>query len=234
MPVRSRAGALMLVCVAALALASCGGHPSTRVLFIGNSFTFYNGGIDAQLVHLAPSSVTSTIAVGGYTLERHFQEGTVPQTIRDGHWNYVVLQEQSQLPVINPGMFRQGVTELDRVIVASGAKAVLLMTWQRPDSVSEGVTTANLAAAYDAVGADLGIKVAPVGQAFADALAQRPDLLLYSQDGHPTMDGTYLAACVVYETIYGRSPVGLTYADSSISPELRIFFQEMAAQSLTG
>jgi hypothetical protein len=44
--------------------------------------------------------------------------------------------------------------------------------------------------------------------------------------------GTYLAACVVYETILGRSPVGIADADKSISAELRDFFQQIAAQSL--
>jgi len=232
MRMRARAAAIVLVCVVSLAFASCGGHPATRVLFVGNSFTFYNGGIDAQLARLAPSVRASSVAVGGYTLDRHWHGGTVPQAIRDGHWTYVVLQEQSQLPVIDPAMFRQGVTELDRAIAASGARTILLMTWERPDSVGEGVTTANLAAAYDALGAELKIKVAPVGLAFADALAQRPGLVLYGPDGHPTVAGTYLAACVVYETILGRSPVGIADADKSISAELRDFFQQIAAQSL--
>ena len=58
--------------------------------------------------------------------------------------------------------------------------------------------------------------------------------MLYRPDGHPTVAGTYLAACVVYETILGRSPVGIAYADKSISPELRDFLQEIAAQSLVG
>jgi len=48
--------------------------------------------------------------------------------------------------------------------------------------------------AYNLAGAELNAKVAPAGLAFAQALRQRPDLALYSQDGHPTMVGTYLAA----------------------------------------
>jgi hypothetical protein len=234
MRVKVRAGALLVVCAIGLALASCGGQPSTRVLFIGNSFTGFNGGIDTQLAHLAPSSKTSSIAAGGYTLEKHWNVGGAPQAIRDGHWAYVVLQEQSQLPVLDPALFREYVTKFNQEIERSGAQTVLLMTWERPDSMSEGVTTANLAAAYRAVGTELGIKVAPAGVAFAYALAERPDLVLYGPDGHPTMDGTYLAACVVYATIFGRSPVGIAYAGSGISADLRDFFQRIAAQSLVG
>ena len=223
---------VLVVCVLGLVLASCGGKPQTRVLFIGNSFTYYNGGIDKQLAHLAPSIKTSSIAVGGYTLEMHWNQGSALQTIRGGHWAYVVLQEQSQTSVTDPAKFQEYVSQFYQEIERSGAKTILLMTWERPDSVAYGVTTANLAAAYNAVGTRLGIKVAPVGLAFASALQRRPGLELYGPDGHPTMDGTYLAACVLYGTISGHSPVGIAYADASIPPELRDFLQRIAAASL--
>ena len=116
-------------------------------------------------------------------------------------------------------------------IKKSAAQTVLLMTWERPESLPDGVTTANLAAAYNQAGAKLGAKVAPAGLAFARALRERPDLALYSQDGHPTMYGTYLAACVLYLTIFGQSPVGNVFADRNITPELRDFFQRIAAET---
>jgi hypothetical protein len=46
------------------------------------------------------------------------------------------------------------------------------------------------------------------------------------------MYGTYLAACVVYGVIFEQSPVGNPYADESIPPELRAYFQSIAAASL--
>jgi hypothetical protein len=61
-----------LVLVAFLTFASCQSQPSTRVLFIGNSYTFVNGGLDKQLEGLAPSTETEHIASGGYTLEKHW------------------------------------------------------------------------------------------------------------------------------------------------------------------
>jgi hypothetical protein len=231
---------VFIVCMA-LILASCsslvnlgaktGLLPSTRILFIGNSYTYFNGGIDQHLEGLDPSSATQSIAVGGYTLQNHWNDGNALQTIRTGKWDYVVLQEQSQTPILDSGRFRLYAQEFDGAIKNSGAKTILLMTWERPDSVSLGVTTARLAAAYNAVGAFLGAKVAPAGIAFADSLRSKPDLQLYGADGHPTMYGTYLAACVVYATIFQHSPVGNPYADSSISSETRTYLQQIAAQS---
>ena len=206
--------------------------PSKHILFIGNSYTYINGGLDQQLKGLAPSSETASVAVGGYTLEQHWNAGTALQTIRQGGWDYVVLQEQSQTPIFDREKFYEFATKFDGEIRHSGAKTVLLMTWERPDSVGYGVTTANLAAAVNALGAQLGARVAPAGSAFALSLRERPDLTLYSQDGHPTVYGTYLAACVLYATIFGQTPAGNQYADMSIDANTRAYFQHIAAQSL--
>lgn len=218
--------------MACLVLTSCSRQVSTRILFIGNSYTFVNGGIDKQLEGLAPSSATSSIAVGGYTLKDHWNGGDAVKAIRKGGWNYVVLQEQSQTPVIDQAKFFEFAKEFDVEIEASGAKTILLMTWERPDSIGYGVTTANLATAYNALGTELDAKVAPAGLAFARSLRGKPDLLLYSQDGHPTTYGTYLAACVLYGTIFEQSPVGNQYSGLNISEEIRTYLQQAAAETL--
>ena len=204
----------------------------TRILFIGNSFTYYNGGIDKEVQGLAPSSQTSSIAVGGYTLEDHWNNGAAARSIREGSWTFVVLQEQSQRPVIDPQDFSKFSGEFDGVIRASGAKTVLLMTWERPDSVAMGVTTANLASAYDAVGAQLGAEVAPAGLAFARSLLERPDMTLNSQDGHPTADGTYLAACMLYGIMFRQTPVGNGYAGAGVNSVDAAYLQRVAAETL--
>ena len=216
-------------CLVALFLAACASPKSPRILFIGNSYTYFNSGIDKQLQGLAPHIATSLIGVGGYTLRDHLNAGAATQSIRQAQWDYVVLQEQSQTPVLDPQKFFEAVRDFDVEVRASGAHTILLMTWERPDSINYGVTTANLAAAYQKVGSELDIPVAPAGLAFARSLSERPDLILYSQDGHPTLYGTYLAACVLYSTIFGESPVGNLYSDRSISPGIRDYLQGIAA-----
>jgi len=228
---------LVAVCVLAAAVAllcGCGGNAGPRVLFIGNSFTSYNSGLDVELHDLDPGCTTSSVAIGGATLQRHWDLKLALNAIRSGHWDYVVLQEQSQTPVIDRPLFARYAARFNAAIEESGAHTVLLMTWQRPDSLTAGVTTANLSAAYRGVGATLGARVAPAGEAFAAALAARPDIMLNQIDGHPTPAGTYLAACVVYRTIVGRSPVGLGYADPAVPADVRAFLQEIAGQSTSG
>ena len=211
--------------------ASCESQPPTRILFIGNSYTFVNDGIDKQLAGLAPSAETERIALGGYTLERHWSDGNALQKIREGKWDYVVLQEQSQTPIINQQKFLQYARMFDSEIRCSGARTILLMTWERPDSRNWGVTTDGLAAAFTAIGKELKAKVAPAGLAFARSLRAKPELTLCTPDGHPTVEGTYLAACVLYRTIFDLSPVGNPYSDENISGKTRTFLQQIAAES---
>ncbi|MGD0279386.1 MAG: hypothetical protein ABSC11_08765 [Smithella sp.] len=222
---------VFIVCMALALLIMNSCEASTRILFIGNSYTYFNDGIDKQLEGLAPSIKTMRLAPGGYTLERHWNDGKALQTIRQGGWDYVVLQEQSQIPILDRKKFYDFARKFDREIRQIGARTILLMTWERPDSLSYGVTTVNLAETYKALGAELGAVVAPAGLAFARSLGSKPNLVLYNYDGHPTKEGTYLAACVLYGIIFKHSPAGNHYSDKNISAQNRTYLQAIAAES---
>ena len=203
---------------------------SSRILFIGNSFTYINSGVDQEMKGLDPSLQVRRVAVGGYTLKDHWNAGDALSAIREAKWDYVVLQDQSQIPVISTAQFVEYAAKFDREVRQTGGKTILFMTWERPDSLSVGVTTQNLADAYFNAGNQRGVKVAPVGLAFARALANRPDLELYVQDGHPTETGTYLAASVLYATILDKSPLGLSYSPPSMPDAEKQFLQRTAAE----
>ena len=235
---RLSARLLLIICIPLLLLTACDqisrlgkGPPTARVLFIGNSFTSYNGGLDKQLEGLNPSIETAIFGEGGFTLEDHWNDGKALREIQKGGWNYVVLQEQSQTPILSAKKFQDYASYFDAKITASGAETILLMTWERPDSARAGVTTTNLANAFTTLGKALNARVAPAGIAFARSLSTRPSLALYAQDGHPTIAGTCLAACVLYATIFGKSPIGNAFADASISAQDQTYLQKIAADS---
>ena len=185
--------------------------PPTRVLFIGNSFTFYNGGVDAVLQALARAKgenlECSASVSGGKTLEWHWEEGDARAAIARGGWDYVVLQEHSMRPLTDGPAMLKYAKLFDAEVKSAGAKTVLFLTWARfnqPEN-QRGITRA-----YDSVAKELNARVARVGPAWERVLEQRPDLELHTDDRiHPTPAGTYLAACVFYATITGDSPEGL-------------------------
>lgn len=205
--------------------------PAKRVLFIGNSFTAFNGGIDKLLTGLAPNTFTSSITPGGFTLQQHWETSDTLKQIQSGDWDIVILQEQSQTPIINYYNFFEYAEKLNEEIKKSGAETIMFMTWERPDSVQYNVTTEAIDKAYTALGQQLDVKVAPVGLAFSNALRERPDLKLYIEDGHPTLAGSYLATCVFYGMIYGQSPIENSF-DAGLNNTDKLFLQTIAAKTL--
>jgi len=226
------AAVIVVVAVLAVGLSQGAPVPVTRVLFVGNSYTSYNDGLDKQLERLAPSIVTERVTYGGFTLENHWTDGHALQAVHRGGWTYVVLQDQSVTPVLHAAEFYQYGRAFADEIRQVGASAVLLMTWERPDAVAEGVTSGAIEAAYDGLGDSIGARVAPAGTAFAASLRQRPDLALNLRDGHPTPYGTYLAGCVVYGTIFGITPVGNVAPDPGIPVDVQAYLQGIAARAL--
>ena len=85
---------------------------------------------------------------------------------------------------------------------------------------------------YLETGNQVGALVIPVGLAFDAAYKNKPDVKLHKDfDGsHPDRLGTYLASCVVYASLYGKSPVGNTYLmrEPEIDAETATFLQTVA------
>ncbi|MBN2516883.1 MAG: SGNH/GDSL hydrolase family protein [Deltaproteobacteria bacterium] len=186
---------------------------SLKVLFIGNSYTYYND-LPGMISQLAASSDefqqldTRMIAVGYKTLEWHYGNPETLDAIKQADRDIVVLQEHSMRPVEDRDKMFDYASKLDGEIKSSGARTVLYLTWARKHipEMQEGLTDA-----YLTLAGKLGATVAPVGMAWQKALRTNPDFKLHKRDkSHPDLLGSYLAACVFYATFFRSSPVGLT------------------------
>ena len=217
--------AVVAVAFVTASAAACQARRDTLdVLFIGNSYIYFNdlpamveeisAALDGPVIH----GVAHTR--GGQTLRGHLDEGHLGKILMKGaasgdDWDWVVLQEQSTLgtrydPTTgvlgDPAAFNRAVRELTGIIRGRGAKPALYMTWAKEAFPGQAET---LGDAYSSIGRELDLSVAPVGVAWAAVHQDRPNFNLYISDGsHPTAAGSYLAACVIYATLTGRSPLG--------------------------
>jgi hypothetical protein len=180
------------------------------MLFIGNSFTSRNNvpGLLAEMAAARDLCVEhELISVGGASLRSHWNAGRAAKAIETGGYDYVVLQEQSTLPVKNAKRMAENVRLFDEVIKRAGAKAVLYMTWARRHTpeAQQAITDA-----YNTIGDELGAIVVPVGTAWQSFLAKHDKPVLHDRDqSHPTLAGSYLAACVFLVTLLKENPVGV-------------------------
>jgi hypothetical protein len=188
-----------------------GSAADVRILFIGNSYTSRND-LPGRVAALAAAAEqprrvdTRMIVAGGASLKRHWNAGIATQAIRMEHWDYVVLQEQSTLPVKNAGRYHGNVRLFAPEIAARRARPVLYLNWARRSAPQ---TQEILSRAVRQIAAEIDAIVAPVGPAWESAQKEIPRLQLYENDGsHPTATGSYLAACVFHVALFGERAFG--------------------------
>jgi hypothetical protein len=183
---------------------------SLKVLFIGNSFTARNNvpELIAQMAEARGRQLQhQLIQAGGASLRMHWNKGDAQKAIQQTRYDYVVLQEQSTLPVKNALRFHENVRLFDEVIKASGAKTALYLTWARQNAPE---TQAAITSAYTAIGEELGATIVPAGVVWQNFLSKHKQPVLHDKDqSHPTLAGSYLAACVFFAVLFGENPTGI-------------------------
>jgi hypothetical protein len=212
-----------------------GPEPVASAIYIGNSFYYYNNSLHGHVGQLAAAtvppirfrSVSVTISGSGldwHDVESYFRPHAVGSYSFDRNNNIVfndpqgklfdaaIMMDCSQCP-IHPQLkkvFREYAMKHSDTVRKHGARPVLFMSWAYADKPE---MTADLAEAYTQAGNENNALVIPAGLAFARSLSKRPDLNLYVPDHrHPSLMGTYLAACTVYASLFKQSPVGLKYS----------------------
>ncbi len=220
---------------------------ATRILFIGNSLTFSNDlpGMLAQMARSKHHKMDHDMyAPGGYTLRQHSEDANAMKKIAGGKWDFVVLQEQSQLPEFSPEQVERDVFPYAKALCAAirtanpNAHIVFYMTMAKingdtaysaelPEIATYSGMQRRINKSYFTMAMDNNAMTAPVGAAWAIVRDERPDIGLYADETHPNPTGTYLAACVFYHVIFGQSAVGLSHP-SSLDDDTAAYLQETA------
>lgn len=216
----------------------------TRVLFIGNSYTYVNDlpSMFAELARAAGYEVeTGEQASGGATLADQVAASTTTALIASRRWDFVVLQEQSEIPAVerlrSPHMDPAART-LVRAVKAIDATPLFLVTWAHRDGWPENGMAdydrmqEQIDVGYGTISHELGVPEAPVGQAWASVRLSDPSLALWQADGsHPSTAGTYLAACVLVAAVFRVSSEGSTFSAGLSTADARLL-QTAAARTV--
>ena len=219
---------LMLILFLLISIKSKGQSQTRKVLFLGNSYTEVNN--LPQIIANAAASAGDVLQFdsntpGGHTLLQHSTNSLTQDKIIAGGWDYVVLQGQSQEPIINEYDFFQGSINLKNTIKQHSpcATPILYMTWGRKNGDAlncpnipvmctyEGMDTA-IKNAYLGVATHLRSEVSPVSVVWKYLRQNYPNIDLYQSDeSHPSAAGSYAAACCFYTTIFKKDPNLITF-----------------------
>jgi hypothetical protein len=202
-------------------------------IFIGNSFFYYNNGINGHLTGLIRAAEPASkfrvtmVTISGSGTDWHdvgsyFRPDAIGRYSFDPNNNIVfnkldrlfdvaIMMDCSQCP-IHPqlkSVFVEYSKKHIETVRKAGAVPALFMSWAYSDKPE---MTEELAEAYTQLGNDNGVLVVPAGLAFGKAVKDMNEVNLYAPDKrHPSLAGTYLAAATVYATILKKSPVGSGY-----------------------
>lgn len=238
-----------IVAVALVSLLALPGYTqesdTLRVLFVGNSFTFYWNlpqvvQAMAETQKFPLRSAQSTASGASWAHHWKGERGLDSKArIQSGKWDIVVLQNHSTSAIDDTAAFREYGVKFAALIRETGATPLLFQTWAYD---SNPLQQPAITKGYTALARSLGSSYVPVGEIWDKARFLRPDLELYSDDKHPSPDATYLIALAFLKALSGQSvlsvPERLTSLDSFgeklylsiVSAENAAFFKQLVEE----
>lgn len=186
-----------------------------KILYIGNSLTQAND-LPSMVTAIAKQDSVDIIfkdmSIGGTSLEDHWNQGLIQTEIRNGKYNFVILQQgPSSLPA-SQALLMEYVQKIKTVCVINKSNVCVYMVWPEKarlsflDNVIDGYTQSAL---------QTQSILAPGGLAWKHAWNLDPTLPLYSSDDfHPSIMGSFLAALTIYGSIKQKKEFNfLSYHD---------------------
>ena len=221
-------------------LSFCSLADTTDILFIGNSYTYFNN-MPSLLQQVALSAgdtvYTESQTPGGRRISQHASDPAVFAKIRSRDWDYVVIQCQSQELSFPDGQvatdvlpFAQQICDSIRAINTCTIP-MFFMTWGRkngdasncaffpPLCTYEGMDSV-LRSNYLKMGELNEAEVAGVGAVWRELRTTTPSLELYSPDeSHPSYAGSLTAAYAFYSTVFRKNAAESSF-NGSVTAEV--------------
>lgn len=210
------------------------------VLFVDSSLNYYND-MPLMVEALARGNTRGLVQVGGSyipgaTLEEHYASGDATRQIATKKWNVVSLGQGPSSRAENRLLLREWTARFTTIIRAAGARPALYGAWPTIENRSD---FGGAIESYRIAAGDVNGILFPVAAAWSAAFARDPNVPLYSADGwHPTVQGSYLAALVIYGALFQVSvqgmPAELTLSSGAtvkIEPNLARLLQQAADEA---
>ena len=214
-----------------------------KALFVGNSYTYYNDlpKLIADLAHSGGDSLYhDQNTIGGYSLQSHATNSNTVSKIQNGSWDYLILQEHSQRPSLPlsqvEAQFYPAAYTLDSLFhsVRPTAQSVFYMTWGRENGDASNCATWPPVCTYEGMDSLLNLRyqtiadsldagISPVSVVWRSLRTTHPGIQLYNADeSHPSLAGSFVAACTFYAVLFQKDPSLLAYNGGLDSTEAGI------------
>jgi hypothetical protein len=209
-----------------------------NVLFIGNSYTAVNdlpNTFKQITVSMGDSTNVVAYTPGATTLQNHANDANVFNLLQQGNWDIIIFQAQSQEPAFPPSQVASNTLPFAKSLDSMAklfntcAEVFYYMTWGRKNGDASNcanyppICTYNgmqqsLRNSYVLMAQQNHSNVCPVGVVWQRVRNIDSNINLYNADeSHPSVAGTYLAACAFYTSIFHKATNNTTFLSSGVS-----------------
>ena len=198
-------------------------NDSLRVLWVGNSYTYYND-LPTMVQSIGKTQkwkISNTrVLKGGERLSGHLKNENLIKLLKEEKWDYVILQEQSSDPSLSSESVAKTTYPFAKELVekirkgSPDAKIIFYQTWgHKYGNSHKEEEDYPLNNTYEGMQERINMTYlemawmnkawcAPVGIAWKQVRSLHPEYLLYNADtSHPSALGSYLAANVIFCTM---------------------------------
>jgi len=221
-------------------------RPVQRLLFLGHSYTYYNDmpAMVAEMANSADSPVRYDVTMHAFanaSLEDHWHNRKTQQLLSQGGWHRVIVQPEGGLQPQDPTSSMQtfGVKLLGATIAAE--PPMLVINHQATEAFYEahysvtrsehaGIEQQNVRSLAMATGAD----VIDIASVWDQVLAQDLPFSLYKDGNHPSLQGSYLIALVIYARLSGNGVDRINYVPWGMSSDDAELLRNKAQVALYG
>jgi len=196
-----------LICMLLFVPAANAEKPADlRVLFVGNSLTYYND-VPEVVRQLSRSDKKSArfavemLAAGGASVAQHLEGGHLVQYLSDGNFNFVVFQDIGGWPICPPEFpgcadSVVSIEELVELIRSKGAEPIWYSTYQRIPAIQTALSDK-----ARQIAGSLDIRLADVGAAWSYYESIAGEGAPFLDDGHPNQVGSFIAAATILQAM---------------------------------
>ncbi len=206
-------------------------NAQTKVLFLGNSFTFMNDlptlfnnfAISAGISVTIDQNTQGGMAVADEQITGHVNDPVSQSKITSQQWDYIVLQDNmgdyaNTVGVISSGCGNANAALYNMIKANNSCTRIIYFAgWGPVGGASSGDNTVacidrihgNMIYLNNGIGQEI---VTPIGKAWNTSFIQLPSVNLYYSDNvHPSLEGSYLAAATIFTSIFKINPTNLSY-----------------------
>ena len=207
-------------------------RPVQRLLFLGHSYTYYNDmpAMVAEMADSADSPVRYDVTMQAFanaSLEDHWSNRKTRQLLSKGGWHRVIVHSEGGLQPQDPTSSMQ----VHGVKLLAATKTVeppmIVIDHSPTEKFYERRNYSGTRAEYAAIEREnvgnlamaTGAGLIDVASIWDQVLAQDLPFSLYKDGNHPSLQGSYLVALVIYAKLSGADVDRVTYVPWSMSDD---------------